>query len=207
MRVQPNVLWDKFGANSYRSLVVEQLRSLFPQESKGCITGIAVIYLDYQDQQKPEYLLGSLLRQVLEELDEIPESLQDLFNRHHVQDTSASADEIFETLQDCFDLCKNLYFVIDALDECNEQTRWALIGKLRDLTPKVHLLVTSRDLDSIQEELWDFERLEIKANQTDVEMFIDQQILKNKHLKRIVQKSPSLRKDMKAGVLHTAQDM
>jgi len=169
--------------------VVEHLRRLFPQESKDRNTGIAVIYLDHQDQQKSEHLLGSLLRQVLEELNEIPKPLQDLFNRHHVHNTSASADEIFETIQECFDMYRNMYFVVDALDECNEATRWALIGKLRDLTPKVHLLITSQDLESIQEELWDFERLEIKANQIDVEMFIDQQILKNKHLKRIVQRS------------------
>ncbi len=187
--------------------MVEHLRSLYPQETGSRNTGGAVIYLDHQDQQKPEHLLGSLLRQVLEELNEIPEPLQDLFNRRYVQDTSASADEIFEAIQDCSDQYRNIYFVVDALDECNEETRWALIEKLRDLNPKVHLLITSRDLESIREELWDFERLEIKANQTDVEMFIDQQILKNKHLKRIVQRSPGLRNDIKTGVLHTAQDM
>jgi predicted RNA-binding protein YlqC (UPF0109 family) len=68
-------------------------------------------------------------------------------------------------------------------------------------------LVTSRLLESIQEELEDFEQLEIKAHKSDIELFVDRQIRKNKNLRQIVQKITTLREDIKEGVAKTAENM
>lgn len=79
--------------------------------------------------------------------------------------------------------------------------------KLREIEPQVRLLVTSRHLDSIEEDLRDFERLEIKANKADLELFINHHIQKNKNLRRVVQKGPTISDDVKFAVVRTAEDM
>ena len=48
---------------------------------------------------------------------------------------------------------KEVFCIIDALDECNEELRWELVEKLENLGPKLRVLITSRYLDSIAEVL------------------------------------------------------
>ena len=100
-----------------------------------------------------------------------------------------------------------MYCVIDALNECSEELRWDLLKKIDQYQPKLQLLITSRFLDSIAEKLSDFERFEIKANKADIEIFIDNQIKKNRNLRKHVAKSSTLRDDIKTSVVRTAEDM
>ena len=100
-----------------------------------------------------------------------------------------------------------VFFIIDGLDECPEEVRWGLVERLQGFQSNVQLMITSRYLDSIAEELEGFARFEIKANKDDIELFIDHQIRKNRNLRRIVEKSPSLRQDMKVAVVKTAENM
>jgi len=60
---------------------------------------------------------------------------------------------------------------------------------------------------NIEEELEGADKLEIKANKADLELYIDRQILKNKNLRKVVEKSPSIRQDVKSAVVVTAADM
>ncbi|KAH0564805.1 hypothetical protein GP486_001807 [Trichoglossum hirsutum] len=170
--------------------------------------GIAVIYLKYNDpDQTLGNLLGSLARQLVEDQLVTPKPLQELYERHHARGTPPSQDDISGMLLSLMEMYTDVFFIIDALDECSEEIRWGLVEKLRGFQPKVRLMITSRFLDSIEEELEGFERLEIKANKADIELFIDQQILKNKNLRRITEKSPAMRDDIKEGVVRTAEDM
>lgn len=102
---------------------------------------------------------------------------------------------------------EEVFCIIDALDECNEDVRWELVEKLGNLGPKLRVLITSRYLDSIAEELEVYARFEIRANKADVELFIEHQIRRNRNLRKIVEKSPSLRDDIKRGVFETAENM
>lgn len=137
----------------------------------------------------------------------MPKLLEELYERYRDQNIPASLDEIYETLSSLIETYSDVFFVIDALDECTDEIRWGLIEKLRACQPKTCLLITSRFLDSIDEELEDFERLEIKANRADLELFIDHHIHKNKNLRRIVERSPGMRIDIKEAVVKTAEDM
>ncbi|KAL8699529.1 MAG: hypothetical protein Q9201_005957 [Fulgogasparrea decipioides] len=65
----------------------------------------------------------------------------------------------------------------------------------------------SRYLDSIAEELEAYQRFEIRANKPDIELFIEHQIRRNRNLRKIMQRSPSLRDDIKQGVFNTAENM
>ena len=131
----------------------------------------------------------------------------ELFEVHRGRNTSASIEEIMTVLLSLLETYDQGFFIIDALDECTEEKRWLLVDHLRELSPHVRIMLTSRFLDSIEEELSDFNRLDIKANKADLELFIDFHIRKNKHLQRMVQKSPPIRSEIKAAVVRTAEDM
>lgn len=170
--------------------------------------GVAVVYLKYNEpEQTLDNLLGSFLRQLVEDLDALPPAVSELYDHHRDRDTSPSVDELSDSLLLTIDLFAEVFLVIDALDECSDELRWDLIERLETLQPHVHLLITSRYLDSINEELELFIRFEIKAHRADIELFIDHQIKKNRNLRKIIERSHALRCDIKDAVVKTAEHM
>lgn len=125
--------------------------------------------------------------QLVQEHTPIPVFLQDMYKKHQSQYTHPSLSDLLTALSKACKLYTRVYIVPDALDECSDETRWELMEKLREIEPQIHLLVTSRHRDSIEEEARNFERLEIKANKADLEQFVDHNIRKNKNLKRVVE--------------------
>ena len=167
-----------------------------------------MMYLKYNDpQQTLESILGSFVAQLVQDFDILPAFVQDMYERHKAQNTAPSTGHLLKATQTAVGLYKRVYVVLDALDECSDEIRWQLMESLRELEPQIHLLVTSRFLDSIEKELQDFQRFEIKANKADLELFIDHHIRKNRNLQRIVHKSPAMSEDIKIAVVKTAEDM
>ena len=190
------------------SIVTDYLKQ---QKAQKLITedvGIVVLYLKYNDpEQTLENLLASIAKQLTQDTIRAPPFLLDLYERHNDRNTQLSLTEILELLDFFATSHSKMFFIVDALDECSDEVRWDLVEKVRNLGPGLRLLITSRPLNSIDRELEDFARLEIKADKGDLELYIDHHITKNKHLERVVQKSPALRGDIKAAVVKTAEQM
>ena len=184
------------------SLVVDHLFREQRQHKNSLDMGIAVVYLKYNDpEQTLNTILGSLLQQLAQSQQALPTSLRHLYEGYSDPNNPPTLEDISKATQTIIGAYEEVFFVIDALDECSDEIRWGLMDKLRDFGSTIHLLVTSRFQHSIDEELEDFARLEIKANRTDIELFIDQQIQKNRSLRRVIENKPSLREDMKRGVV------
>ncbi|KAI9721649.1 MAG: hypothetical protein M1828_005016 [Chrysothrix sp. TS-e1954] len=195
------------GKTVMASIVVNYLRQDRPENPKGRI-GVSFVYLKYNEtDQTLDNVLSSLLKQLLHDVDDIHPRVSGLYEQHRDRNTSLTSEEIFETLLTIIESHEEVFCVIDALDECSEELRWELVEKLEDLGPKLRVLITSRILDSIAEELEAYARVEIRANKADIELFIEHQIRRNRNLRKIVDRSPSLREDIKVGVYNTAQDM
>lgn len=145
--------------------------------------------------------------QLVQEFRMIPAPLQRLYEHHQTQRSSPLLEDLAESLWDTCNLFKRVFIIVDALDECSDEMRWELMDRLRCLGDQVNLPVTSRFLDTIHNELEDFDRLEIKANKADLEIFINKHIQKNKNLRRIVEKSPLMEEDIKVAVVRIAEDM
>ncbi|KAI4123157.1 MAG: hypothetical protein LQ347_006261 [Umbilicaria vellea] len=190
------------GKTVMASIVVDHLRRQRAQKQLSENVGIAVMYLRYNDpEQTLENLLASLLKQLAQEQDTVPSLLQGLFEQHRDHNMALSLEDITNVLTSLTETYAEVFFVVDTLDECSDEIRWELLEKLQQCQPKIHLMITSRFLDSIGQELEDFERLEIKADKADLELFIDRRIQKNKNLRRIVEKSPRMRTDIKDAVV------
>ena len=156
-----------------RSVIINHLRQSRPEESKGRI-GTTFIYLKYNEtDQTFDNILSSLLKQLLQDPEDTPPNLLSLYERHRDRNTSPTIDEISQALSTMIESHEEVFCIIDALDECNEGLRLELVEKLEILGPKLRVLITSRYLDSIAEELEVYQRFEIRANKADIEHFIE----------------------------------
>ncbi|KAH0563190.1 hypothetical protein GP486_002236 [Trichoglossum hirsutum] len=122
-------------------------------------SSIAYFYFSFNDTEKQKTcnFLRSVLAQLANQRQRIPDSLQSLYNGYrHGQPPTA---DLKRTLQSVLKLSGQTFIIADALDECpsngtervelcallTEFSRWAL--------PNLHILVTSRNEPDINEAL------------------------------------------------------
>ena len=102
-----------------------------------------------------------------------------------------------------------VFIIVDALDEhaTGVESPQSLVAQLRQLRPTVHLLITSRLLASIDKELADFLRLDIRATSSDVEKFVEYSIRSAPRLERHVAADPTLEHSIKTAVISSCDGM
>ncbi|KAF2812133.1 uncharacterized protein BDZ99DRAFT_383210, partial [Mytilinidion resinicola] len=194
------------GKTVLSSIVVNKLRQSRIEDLRKEI-GIVVIYLKYNEpEQTVDSLLGSVLKQLIQDSNVLDQAVQDLYEHHRQRNTPPPLESIVVRLQKALETYKEVFLVIDGLDECEEETRWDLIEHVSKF-PGVRLMVTSRYLSAIEEELENFVRLEIRAHKMDIELFVEYQIQRNRNLRRMVLRAPRLRQDIKSAVVNTAENM
>lgn len=192
-----------------RSIVADRLLKQQKEiQERTSVSGVAIVYLSYNEQgQTMSAVLGSIIQQLLYDHDSIPDVIHELYETNDRANFAPSHRQLGETL---LTLCKayfgQVFVILDALDECSDELRWGLLDFLRPID-NCQLLVTSRLLAIIEEELEGFSVLEIKASKADIEIFINGQIETNRNLKKMVSKFPAIRGEIHAGVVTTAQDM
>jgi polyhydroxyalkanoate synthesis regulator protein len=186
--------------------VVEHLRSV--QNSGG--PPVAFLFCNYgiQEEQTAERLLAALLRQLAEHHSFVPDSLRELYEKR--TQTYLSLERILDTLSAVIKSHGPVYLVVDAIDECSDNTRskfLKIIGELQKKT-RARLLVTSRHIDHIERQ---FERqfagytpFEIRADAEDIEKYLDGQIVK---LHKSIQDDPSLQRNIKERIKTAANGM
>jgi ankyrin repeat protein len=167
------------GKTILASTVVDHLFSKFRADAG---VGIAFIYCNFrqQQQQRPEDLLLSVLKQWLQKRPSVPEHVRTLYESHRRQRTRPSLTEILETLICVAALYSQTIVIVDALDECddsdsNRQNFLSAILNTQEKT-KTNLLVTSRINDTIAKFFETALCLEIRANEDDIKSYIDGQM-------------------------------
>lgn len=193
--------------NRSSSIVFTDLQQHQQSRQPGDI-GLAILYFRHDSlEQSVEAVMGSLLKQLIICTGKMPESV----SRFQPDWDAALVPPPREFLQN--EVCaiaasfRHVYIIVDALDECADQTRWDILEHLRGLGPQVHLLITSRNYDTIKEELVDFANIEVAAQKDDIDLFIEHQVGKNKKLERLVAKKPAILDEIKTQVADTAQGM
>jgi hypothetical protein len=118
-----------------------------------------------------------------------------LYEQHSDRKTRPKLAECFELLHIELTACSKAFIIVDALDECDEISgaRSDLISQLMGLPLNTYVMVTSRELPSIEHELCLLCRLEIRASDVDVRTYLEGRIEREFRLSRHVQADPTLR--------------
>jgi Cdc6-like AAA superfamily ATPase len=155
--------------------------------------GVAYVYCNYKSQADQN--IASILAAILKQLVQIrPLTLgivEEMHQKHACHGTKPSLDDIYSALQDVLAQYPYVYIVVDALDECENETRRQLCTKLLDLQKgaDVRLMVTSRFVPDVEDAFQLALRLEVTASDEDVKQFVIGQIHR---LPGCVQRSPAL---------------
>ncbi|KAL8845679.1 MAG: hypothetical protein Q9221_009164 [Calogaya cf. arnoldii] len=142
------------GKTILASTVIETIRDEYGSAED---TAVLYFYFDFNDlqKQKPEYMVRSLLSQLLEQSSTAFHTVKSI----HTSCSSGNSQPSFKTLKKALgEIIQSLgetFIVLDALDECGErQELFEIINHIRQYGPKKpHLLLTSRRLPDIEERL------------------------------------------------------
>jgi ankyrin repeat domain-containing protein 50 len=160
-----------------RSVVINHLQELF----KGDNVGIVFIYCNYKEQtiQTVTHLIASLLKQLVQECPLIPDSIKSFYLYHQDRGTFPTLDEFTRALETEIKTYEKVFVVVDALDECTEsnESRIKLLKVLQSLTGPVNLMVTSRDLSSIEQHFREAQHLRIRATDGDVTKYVQSKLV------------------------------
>lgn len=108
--------------------------------------------LDDIDKRTSENMIRAIIKQLFEKTKRRSDALQSLYGRLKSQN-SITAAQLISVFRDMASTFHNVYVVLDALDECQDQNDLfdflEEIGSWQDI--KIHLLLTSRDERDITE--------------------------------------------------------
>ena len=107
-------------------------------------------YFDFaaRNEQSPVNMLGSLLRQVISELEKIPEAVVQGFRKQRtgIGGRGLQVSAILKMFQ-AITATKRIYICVDALDECVPEHRIVVLESLRQIlqgSPSIRLFMTGR---------------------------------------------------------------
>jgi len=137
------VLLRSCGASS---LVIDTLGDW----AKGRNASVACFYFDFaaQKEQSPMSVLGSLLKQVVCGLEEIPPKVAQAFRdqKNVIGGRRLESIEIVEMLQD-ISCSRPTFICIDALDECTAEYRAGLLDSIKQVlnkSPSIRIFLAGR---------------------------------------------------------------
>jgi hypothetical protein len=197
------------GKTIITSIVVDDLHRRFQKDVR---VGIAYLYCDFRrkQEQTPENLLASLLKQLAQQQRSVPESVKRLHKDHKSKKTRPSIDEISMVLHSVVADYSRAFIIIDALDECQVSggARAKFLSEIFKLQDKscASIFATSRFIPDVKGE---FERrksilLEIRASNEDVRRYLDGHRSK---LPNFVLKSPDLEEEVKTSIVKAVDGM
>lgn len=153
---------------------------------------IGFFYFDFNDTEKQNLvnLIRSLIMQLSTQSVNTPSALNTLYSRNHDGQRQPTTDDLMLTLQQMLEEFRQVFIVLDALDECTEREELmqfvdSIIGWKIE---KLHLLTTSRRETDITENLEPLTTGQIPIQNETVNADIQT------HVRERLQNDPKLRK-------------
>ncbi|KAK8227641.1 hypothetical protein HDK90DRAFT_514141 [Phyllosticta capitalensis] len=204
-----NLLWcpgiPGAGKTRLASLAVNSV------ESTG--SAFAYIYCDYNRiaSQTPLALLSSLLEQFLRRTTRsgLPEEVNSLYKEHARAGTRPTVDQLAEMFRRLASSHKNIFIVVDALDEFASSDEAALefVDTVRRLGSNIRLLITSRHSTNFDSFFEDATRINIAAQGQDIQLYLETNIPKQSRLARHIRADPKLQEEIVQNISQNAQGM
>ena len=206
------VLWCPGNPGTGKTVITSIAVNYVAESTRGQDIAIIYIYCDYKDSSTHSVnaLLSSLLRQLIEQTPRA-ESIAELSmilneNAKYRDPTEA---ELFTWVCTVSKDFNNVYIFVDALDECPELSRDALLLRLEQFSQfgQTRLFLTSRPNIDIKSRLQNISRIEIAASTPDIEAYLHSEIQKSGRLALFVRKDPGLKQDIVDCVIGKAHGM
>ena len=169
--------------------------------------GLAFVFCNYKTKEQDiASILMAIMKQLVQGHSSSMEPAERLYQRHENKGTRPSLDEVNNALLEVLAHYPSVYIVVDALDECPNDTRRIFLAKLRELQAvwDIRVMATSRFIRDIQDTFKDALNLEVRASDEDVERFVAGQIYK---LPRCIQRDASLQKMVQAKIVEAVDGM
>jgi hypothetical protein len=195
------------GKTILTSIVVEDLTTRFRNDKS---VGIAYLYCNFrrQHEQNPEDLIASLLKQLLQKLSSVPDSVKIIYNQHKDKQTRPSVDEILKTLESVIATYSRVCIMVDALDECQLSSgcRPKFLSSVLGLQARTgaSLFITSRPIPDIEKEFKSCLSLEILASDEDIRRYL------NGHMSQLpmfILSKPKLQEEIKTEIVKAVEGM
>ena len=190
----------------HRSLVLDELLSAVGDED----IGMAYVYLDYADRQAQtvDNIIASLAKQ-LSLWKKGSEDIKALYEQCQKGKSRPDLSKLEATLQTVCNRFKRVFFVFDALDECEDRLRRLLLAQLKGLEKsRCRFFLTSRPhLQDLQRNLCDYPKIEIKAQDLDIKLLIQKRIEDDATLSELVEDNERLEVAIVDEIIKNAMDM
>ncbi|KAI9812564.1 MAG: hypothetical protein M1827_004553 [Pycnora praestabilis] len=194
------------GKTVLASIVVDYLERTLQQND----IAIAYIYCSYKDEvsQSPLNLIASLVHQIIGRKDAIPSEITTLYKNHIEKQTRPTLWEYSRLLQSAAEGFSKVFVIIDALDECLESggVRDRFTSEIRKLPPNTQMLITSRPTMTIERELEGASRLEIRASDYDIRLYLEARVMEERRLARCC-KDTAFREQIIEQLIESAKGM
>lgn len=189
------------------------IRHLFEESQiPNRLTAVAFLYLRYdlQDTQSFELFLRSLISQVVNQLEEVPGFILEAYSKrfgpkYDPKDPKSETKSLKTLLQAAVKCFSCVYFVLDALDECDVVGTQDLILTIRSLqNTRIKLFTTSRFKPEVEERFESKQSIEIRGSDADIESYARGRV---KELPRCVKASPTLQEEVIQAIVASARGM
>jgi len=196
------------GKTMMTSIVVDFLNVKFEKDPG---VAIAYTYCNYQLQQtqRPEDLLSSLLKQLVQEQPALRIDVKDLCERHMTKGTRPSFDEIVKVFRSTVQLYSRVFIIIDALDEyhVSSEGQNRLLSELFNLQviAQVNLFATSRFISEITSQFEGCIVKEIRGQDDDVLSYVNGRI--PQLLRSQISKHPHVQDEIREAIVKAVHGM
>ena len=191
-----------------RSFLVEELK----KSTTASDVRVQYVYLNYKElKQSPSTVIGSLVKQILEEDVNQGGVLRNKYESSLKNNKPASLVDLRDFLYDSLDRHPKAFVFFDALDEYDEGNgdRSLLVEELTKLSKRrnIHVMVTSRWLASLQRDLSGSVCIEVRASDSDVETYVRCQLKSSARLQGHLRQDSALEAEIVTGVVSRCQGM
>ena len=165
--------------------MIEHLSALYELSTD---TGTTFIYCNYKEYRTTMAYIRLALKQLCQKIPSIPPNLQEVWERHYRKNTQPKYDELRMIFLAIIPQFGRIFFVLDALDECNLDQRKDLCEFILGLVDTsagsdqgiVKLFVTSRKETDIERAFQQksIPTIEVKAAKVDddIKVYVTAQI-------------------------------
>ena len=194
--------------NLSRAIAVDYLRKVSENQSEREV-GVACIYCNYKERQMQTSvnLLASIWMQLIHNKGAVSDKIKALYKNHIHKGTRPDLRDMSGILRKEVDEFDKIYVLVDALDECADDDSEVLIEHLKDLQPKLNLMITSRPSNATASLLEEASLLTITAHPSDLLAYITGRIDRASRLTRHVKSDTNLAEEIGKGVAQSADDM